>query len=106
MADMNAVNKASITIDQASLAGTDSAPAMDALMTVSSEQPYSIFTQPQKRLIIILVSTAASFSPFASNILYGATNDIARDIHVSRTDVTWCICCSRASTSCVLAKHW
>ncbi|OTA99020.1 hypothetical protein M426DRAFT_325526 [Hypoxylon sp. CI-4A] len=47
------------------------------------EEPYSIFDKRQKALIILLVSTAATFSGFASNIYFPALPTIARDLNVS-----------------------
>ncbi|RAH50658.1 putative MFS multidrug transporter [Aspergillus brunneoviolaceus CBS 621.78] len=50
---------------------------------VTPEAPYSIFDKRQKWLIIVLVSTAATFSGFASNIYFPALPTIARDLNVS-----------------------
>ncbi|RAH53684.1 MFS multidrug transporter [Aspergillus piperis CBS 112811] len=47
------------------------------------EPPYSIFDKRQKWLIIIIVSTAATFSGFASNIYFPALPTIANDLNVS-----------------------
>ncbi|KAF4809137.1 Multidrug transporter QDR2 [Colletotrichum siamense] len=47
------------------------------------ETPYSIFDKRQKVLIIFLVSTAATFSGFASNIYFPALSTIADDLNVS-----------------------
>ncbi|KAJ5993865.1 hypothetical protein N7451_009589 [Penicillium sp. IBT 35674x] len=47
------------------------------------EAPYSIFDKRQKWLIIALVSTAATFSGFASNIYFPALPTIAGDMNVS-----------------------
>ncbi|PYI07045.1 MFS general substrate transporter [Aspergillus sclerotiicarbonarius CBS 121057] len=47
------------------------------------EPPYSIFDNRQKWLIIIIVSTAATFSGFASNIYFPALPTIANDLNVS-----------------------
>ncbi|KAF5525742.1 Multidrug transporter QDR2 [Colletotrichum aenigma] len=47
------------------------------------EIPYSIFDKRQKVLIIFLVSTAATFSGFASNIYFPALSTIADDLNVS-----------------------
>lgn len=45
--------------------------------------PYSIFTSKQKLLIITLVSIAATFSAFASNIYFPAIPAIAKDLSVT-----------------------
>lgn len=42
--------------------------------------PYSIFTPRQKAVIITIVSIAATFSSFASNIYFPAIPMIARDL--------------------------
>ncbi|KAL2838324.1 major facilitator superfamily domain-containing protein, partial [Aspergillus pseudodeflectus] len=47
------------------------------------EPPFSIFDKRQKWLIIALVSTAATFSGFASNIYFPALPTIASDLSVS-----------------------
>ncbi|KAI1828451.1 major facilitator superfamily domain-containing protein [Xylaria intraflava] len=46
-------------------------------------EPYSIFDKRQKALIILLVSVAATFSGFASNIYFPALPTIARDLDVT-----------------------
>ncbi|KAL3429706.1 putative MFS multidrug transporter [Aspergillus tetrazonus] len=47
------------------------------------EPPYSIFDKRQKWLIIVIVSTAATFSGFASNIYFPALPTTADDLNVS-----------------------
>jgi len=47
--------------------------------------PYSAFTPTQKWLLVSLVSSAATFSGFASNIYFPALPTIATDLHVSVT---------------------
>ncbi|KAI5922176.1 MFS general substrate transporter [Camillea tinctor] len=51
--------------------------------TMTPEEPYSVFDKRQKALIILIVSTAATFSGFASNIYFPALPTIARDLNVS-----------------------
>ncbi|KAH6724902.1 putative multidrug transporter [Leptodontidium sp. MPI-SDFR-AT-0119] len=51
--------------------------------TATPEIPYSIFTTPQKALIITLVSIAATFSGFASNIYFPAIPTLSRSLSVS-----------------------
>ncbi|KAI1170383.1 MFS general substrate transporter [Nemania sp. FL0916] len=46
-------------------------------------EPYSIFDKKQKWLIILIASTAATFSGFASNIYFPALSTIAQDLDVS-----------------------
>ncbi|KAL2073082.1 hypothetical protein VTL71DRAFT_10406 [Oculimacula yallundae] len=49
----------------------------------TSETPYSIFTKPQKALIITLVSVAATFSGFASNIYFPAIPLLSQSLFVT-----------------------
>ncbi|KAL1849008.1 hypothetical protein Plec18170_007667 [Paecilomyces lecythidis] len=65
--------------DDDAAAGTSTKPERDP----TPEPPYSIFDHRQKWLIIILVSTAATFSGFASNIYFPALPTIANDLNVS-----------------------
>ncbi|KAL1589777.1 hypothetical protein WHR41_01555 [Cladosporium halotolerans] len=51
--------------------------------TSGFEQPYTIFDRRQKYLIIFIVSVAATFSGFASNIYFPALPSIAKDLDVS-----------------------
>ncbi|ODM19950.1 hypothetical protein SI65_04936 [Aspergillus cristatus] len=48
-----------------------------------AEPPFSIFDKRQKWLIVVIVSTAATFSGFASNIYFPALPTIANDLNVS-----------------------
>ncbi|KAF4999852.1 hypothetical protein FDECE_11383 [Fusarium decemcellulare] len=47
------------------------------------EPPYTIFDQRQKALIVVIVSVAATFSGFASNIYFPALPTIAHDFDTS-----------------------
>ncbi|KAL2208062.1 major facilitator superfamily transporter [Sarocladium strictum] len=49
----------------------------------TQDQPHSIFDKRQKGLIVAIVSTAATFSGFASNIYFPALPTIADDLGVS-----------------------
>ncbi|KAL1854498.1 hypothetical protein Daus18300_011419 [Diaporthe australafricana] len=49
----------------------------------AGEEPYSIFDKRQKALIVVIVSMAATFSGFASNIYFPALPTIAHDLNVS-----------------------
>jgi multidrug resistance protein len=49
----------------------------------TSPEPYTIFTTPQKALIITIVSLAATLSGFASNIYFPALPQVANDLSVS-----------------------
>ncbi|KAF2239730.1 putative multidrug transporter [Viridothelium virens] len=54
-----------------------------ALQTTPSPVPYSIFTRAQKALIVTIISVAATFTAFASNIYFPAIPTIARDLSVT-----------------------
>ncbi|PSN75078.1 MFS general substrate transporter, partial [Corynespora cassiicola Philippines] len=56
---------------------------LQATVPRAPEQPYSIFDKRQKALIVAIISTAATFSGFASNIYFPAIPTIAHDLHVS-----------------------
>ncbi|KAL3472965.1 putative MFS multidrug transporter [Aspergillus californicus] len=58
----------------------DSTPHASA---TTPEPPYTIFDRRQKWLIVFLVSFAATFSGFASNIYFPALPTIADDLNVS-----------------------
>lgn len=51
--------------------------------SLDSPVPYSIFTSRQKTLIVTIVSIAATFSGFASNIYFPAIPAIAVDLSVT-----------------------
>ncbi|EAW14390.1 putative MFS efflux transporter [Aspergillus clavatus NRRL 1] len=72
-------------------------PATEATPLLSSHQQYSVFTNGQKRLIILTAALASSFSPFSANIYYPSLNSIAADLHVSSSQInltitTYMIC--------------
>ncbi|PYH67924.1 putative MFS multidrug transporter [Aspergillus vadensis CBS 113365] len=58
-------------------------PSDTSIGVATPEPPYSVFDKRQKWLIIIIVSTAATFSGFASNIYFPALPTIANDLNVS-----------------------
>ncbi|CAG7915817.1 unnamed protein product [Penicillium olsonii] len=67
------------------------------LADCTPNQPYSVFTPSQKRLIILTAALASSFSPLSANIYYPALNSIAADLHVSTSKInltitTYMIC--------------
>ena len=51
----------------------------------SSEAPYSIFTENQKRFIVFIASWAGFFSPVSSQIYFPALNTLAKDLNVSNS---------------------
>jgi citrate synthase len=52
-----------------------------------SRKPYSIFTKPQKRLIILAAAVASTFSPLSANIYLPALNSIAKDLKVTPSQI-------------------
>ncbi|KAK9237466.1 major facilitator superfamily domain-containing protein [Lipomyces kononenkoae] len=76
--------------------GRDSEPP-DPTPDIANEAPverqattnevYSVFTVPQKRLIIAAASLTAFFSPLSSSIYMPALNTIASDLNVSPTQI-------------------
>lgn len=50
---------------------------------IKSTHPSSLFTRPQKALLIAIVSVAATFSGFSSNIYFPSIPTIASDLSVS-----------------------
>ncbi|KAK9370594.1 major facilitator superfamily domain-containing protein [Lipomyces kononenkoae] len=54
---------------------------------VTVDEVYSVFTVPQKRLIILTASLASFFSPLSGSIYFPALNTIASDLNVSTTKI-------------------
>ncbi|OTA58936.1 MFS general substrate transporter [Hypoxylon sp. EC38] len=61
----------------------EEAQSAPPLSSSAPEEPYSIFDKRQKALIVLIVSTAATFSGFASNIYFPALPTIADDLNIS-----------------------
>lgn len=53
------------------------------LPSITNEAPYSCFTKPQKRLIIILITFAGLFSPLSSFIYFPAITSLSSSLNVS-----------------------
>lgn len=53
----------------------------------SNAEHYSVFTTSEKRLIILTAALASAFSPLSANIYYPALNSIAKDLHVSPSQI-------------------
>ncbi|KAL6716027.1 hypothetical protein ACLMJK_006989 [Lecanora helva] len=51
----------------------------------TTDAPYSVFSVPQKRMIVLTASLGAVFSPMATTIYLPALNQLSRDLHVSST---------------------
>jgi hypothetical protein len=74
--------------DQVCKAGDSNATEEPILLVNVSDEPHSIYTTPQKRIIILTASVAAFFSPLSANIYLPALNTLAHDLHVSNTLIT------------------
>lgn len=57
------------------------------LLPTSSTERYSVFSTTQKRLTILAAALASAFSPLSSNIYYPALNSIAKELHVSPSQI-------------------
>ncbi|KIY02308.1 uncharacterized protein Z520_02446 [Fonsecaea multimorphosa CBS 102226] len=65
----------------------------DPITQISSSEPYTIFTIPQKALIVTIVSFAATLSGFASNIYFPALPQVANDLSVTTSLVNLTVTC-------------
>ena len=54
---------------------------------VASDIPYSVFTVPQKKAIVLSAALGATFSPMSTTIYLPALNQIAADLHVSSSKI-------------------
>ncbi|KJY00824.1 MFS transporter like protein [Zymoseptoria brevis] len=61
----------------------DTEPDLEAPLSRTSTAPFSVFTTPQKRFIVFMVSLASFFSPLSANIYFPALNTLSRDFNVS-----------------------
>lgn len=57
------------------------------LTRTNTGPPYSIFSQKTKLFIIISVSISSLISPFGATTFYPALNVLAKDLHVTATQV-------------------
>ncbi|KAF4447179.1 hypothetical protein F53441_9226 [Fusarium austroafricanum] len=62
---------------------TPEPPEDASISPTSTKDPYSIFDKIQTALIVTLISVAATFSGFASNIYFPALPTIAQDLNIS-----------------------
>jgi hypothetical protein len=71
----------------APLHGEETNDTTPLLQTGPTDEPYSVFTPMQKRLIILTAALASSFSPLSANIYYPSLNSLAKDLHVSPSQI-------------------
>jgi hypothetical protein len=69
------------------LQGDEANDTTPLLQTAPTDKPYSVFTLMQKRLIILTAALASSFSPLSANIYYPSLNSLAKDLHVSPSQI-------------------
>jgi hypothetical protein len=63
---------------------SESTPLLSASTTT---RQYIVFTKSQKRLIILAAALASAFSPLSANIYFPALNSIAKDLHVTPSQI-------------------
>jgi hypothetical protein len=86
---------ASITVDthpSNNYTTSDSAAKADKtagtkLTGLDTEPPFSTFTHTQKKFIVLTISFIGLLSPFSASIYFPAINTLAKDLHVSTTDI-------------------
>ena len=61
------------------------------IATDSPVEVHSVFSPFQKKLIVLIASTAALLSPLASNMYLPALNLIAADLDVSDTQINFTV---------------
>jgi hypothetical protein len=66
---------------------TDSVAGPVGVQPITSNVPYSVFGSTEKKMIVLTASIASFFSPLSSNIYLPALNTIARDLHVSNSQI-------------------
>lgn len=71
--------------DESQGAKTSSNGALGRVASSTSEVPYSVFTENQKRFVVFTASWAGFFSPVSSQIYFPALNTLANDLHVSNS---------------------
>jgi hypothetical protein len=54
---------------------------------LDTEAPFSTFTHTQKKLIVLTISFIGLLSPLSASIYFPAINTLAKDLHVSTTDI-------------------
>ena len=67
--------------------------------SISVADDYSVFSRRQKKVIIIIGSFAAFFSPVSSNIYFPALNTIAKDLQVSLSHINLTVTTYQVRTS-------
>lgn len=53
--------------------------------TATNSEPWSVFSTPQKRFIVLMVALASFFSPLSANIYFPALNQLSTDFAVSES---------------------
>jgi len=66
---------------------------------IATNEPFSIYTLNQKRLMVLFAATAAFFSPVTATIYLPALSSVAEDLHVSYGKITLTVTTYLVSTS-------
>jgi hypothetical protein len=68
-------------------AGQDPAAEPISSQPEATGPPYSIFSQNQKRWLVLTASLGALFSPISAQIYFPALNNLAKDLDVSSAKI-------------------
>ncbi|CAD0100152.1 unnamed protein product [Aureobasidium mustum] len=68
------------------------------------EPPFSIFTLTEKKLIVLTISFIGLVSPLSASIYFPAINTLAKDLHVSTSDINLTVTTYLVSRSTSIAK--
>lgn len=74
------------------------------LADADSEPPFSIFTLTEKKLIVLTISFIGLVSPLSASIYFPAINTLAKDLHVSTSDINLTVTTYLVSRSTSIAK--
>jgi hypothetical protein len=58
-----------------------------AIADIDLEPPFSAYTHTQKKLIVLTISFIGLLSPLSASIYFPAINTLAKDLHVSTSDI-------------------
>lgn len=58
-----------------------------ALAAADPESPFSVFTLTEKKFIVLTISFIGLLSPLAGSIYFPAIGTLAKDLHVSTSDI-------------------
>lgn len=70
-----------------------------------SESLFSVFTLTEKKFIILTISFIGLVSPLSASIYFPAINTLAKDLHVSTSDINLTVTTYLVSRSIFTAKN-